>query len=45
MKERMEVVGRCGRSCKKSKEEALNYTLWRIVYGRGHGPVITHTME
>jgi len=41
----MEVTGRCGRRRKKSKKEALNHTLWRTVYGRGYGPVITQTME
>jgi hypothetical protein len=29
----------------KLKEEALDRTLWRTRFGRGHGPVITQTTK
>jgi hypothetical protein len=29
----------------KSKEEALDRTLWRTRFGRGYGPVVRQTAE
>jgi hypothetical protein len=40
----MEVMGRCGRRRKKFKEEALNHTVCRTVYGRDYGPVIMNVV-
>jgi hypothetical protein len=33
------------RGCSKSKEEALDRTLWRTGFGRGCGPVVRQTAE
>ena len=33
------------RSYWKSKEEALDRTLWRTRFGRGYGPVLRQTTE
>jgi hypothetical protein len=52
---RTEMTGRRGRRRKqllddlkeywKSKEEALDRTLWRTRFGRGYGPVVRQTAE
>jgi hypothetical protein len=34
-----------GRGYSRLKEEALEHTMWRALFGRGFGPVVRHTTE